>query len=190
MNFINFEAMDIDQQNEDLNFSDDENKGSGKVNNNFIDDSEQKESELSFYRKFVNQTKDPRVAIYEESDDATFVDTRDLQPELYAVENRDVVIFDEFTDYEKYVTKFQKSLSSFEDTRTENSFFDAVIYGLLFKLLEGKSLTKGKVKSVLGTEFYKDFCDVKDKLKLDTSMYGFFDRCTLANELLAKKFFF
>ena len=149
-----------------------------------------KKSELSFYWKFVNQTKDPRLAIYEEGDDETFVDTKDLQPELYAVENRDVVIFDEFTGYEKYVTKFQKSLSSFEDSGTENSFFDAVIYGLLFKLPEGKSLAKDKVESVLGTEFYKDFCDVKDKLKLDTSMYGFFDRCTLANELLAKEIFF
>ena len=46
------------------------------------------------------------------------------------------------------------------------------------------------MESVLGREFYKDVCDIKDKLKLDTSMYGFFDRCTSANELLAKKDFF
>ena len=111
MNFTNFEAMHTDQQSKDLIFSDDENKDSGKVKNNFLDDREQKQSELSFYIKFFNQTKDPKIAIYEEIDDETFVDTRDLQPEMYAAENRDDVIFDEFTGYEMYVTKFRKSLS-------------------------------------------------------------------------------
>ena len=111
MDFTNFEAMHTDQQSKDLIFSDDENKDSGKVKNNFLDDREQKQSELSFYIKFFNQTKDPRIAVYEEIDDETFVDTTDLQPEMYAAENRDDVIFDEFTGYEMYVTKFRKSLS-------------------------------------------------------------------------------
>ena len=57
----------------------------------------------------------------------------------------------------------------------------------MFKLTEGKSLTKDKMESVLGREFYENFCDVKDNLKLYTSLYGFFDRCALANELIAKK---
>ena len=190
MDFIDFETMETDQQNEDLIFSDDENKGSGKVDDNFIDDSELKESEPSFYRNFVDQMKDPRIAIYEEGDDETFVDTRDLQTELYAVKNRDNVIFDEFSSYGKCVHKFKKSLSSFDDSKTENSFFDAVIYGLLFKLTEEKIFTKDKVESVLGREFYKDFCDVKDRLKLDALMYRFFDKCAQTNELLAKKIFF
>ena len=190
MDFINFEVMDTDQQNEDSIFSDDENKDSGKVDNNIIDVSKQKEIELSFYWKFINQTKDPRVAIYEESDDETFVDTRDLQHELYAVENKGDVIFDEFTGYKKYVTISKKPLSSFEDSRTENSFFDGVIYGLYLNFQMEKSLTKDEVESVLGREFYNDFFNVKDKLKLNTSLYGFFDKCFIANELLAKKHFF
>lgn len=44
MDFIDFETMETDQQNEDLILSDDENKGSGKVDNNFIGDSKLKES--------------------------------------------------------------------------------------------------------------------------------------------------
>ena len=106
------------------------------------------------------------------------------------VENRDDVIFDEFSGYEKLITKFKASLSSFEDSKTEKFFFVTIIYGFLFKLSGGKSLTKDKVESVLGRDLYSGFCDVREKLKLDTSMYGFFDRCTLANELLAKKHFF
>ena len=98
---MTFEASETDQQNEDLVFSDDENKDNGKVEDNFADDSEQvDESDFSFYR-FANQTKDPRVAIYEESDDKTFLDTRGFQPELRATEHRENVIFNEFSGYEK-----------------------------------------------------------------------------------------
>ena len=101
-----------------------------------------------------------------------------MQPELYAVENRD-------KKFEK-IQKFKKSLFSFNDNKTENFFFDAIIYGLVFKLSEGKSLTRGKVESVLGRG---NFCDVKDQLKLETSIYGFFDKCAFANELSAKRQF-
>ena len=55
----------------------------------------------------MTQTKDPHVAVYEESDDEDFLDKRDTQVELYAVENRDDVIFGEFSSYEKLVIKFK-----------------------------------------------------------------------------------
>ena len=38
-----------------------------------------------------------------------------------------------------------------------------------------------------GGDFHKDFCEVKDQLKRDTSMYGFFDKCVLVNEFLTRK---
>ena len=201
MDFIDFEAME-DGCNEDLIFSDDENKDSGKVDDTFIDDSKQKENEPDFYRsidqkrdlnelssykKFVNQTRDPGEAIYDDKDDETFVDKRDLQPEPYANKSRESIIFDDFLGHRKFVQKFKKSLSSFEDSKTENSFFDAVIYGLLFKLSGGKSLTRYKVESVLGKEYYNDFCEIKDELKLDTSFYGYFNKSFKANALAAKK---
>ena len=187
MEFIELEASETDQQNEDLTFSDDENKDNSKVDDNFIDDSEQaNEPDFSFYRRFANQTKDPRVAIYEESDGETFLDTRDFQPELYAVEDRERVVFDEFSGYEKSVVKFKKSLSSFSHSNNENSFLDAVIYGLMFKLTEGKIMSRDKVESVLGVDIYKDFCEAKNQLQFDTSLYGFFYKCALANELLTK----
>ena len=135
MEFTDFEAIKIDQQNEDLVFSDDENKDNGKVTDNFVDDSEQAyESDHIFYRRFANQAKDLRLPIYEESDDQTFLDTRDLQPELYATEDREKVNFDEFSGYEKSFEQFKKLLSFFGDTNKENSFFDSIIDGLLFKL--------------------------------------------------------
>ena len=51
MEFINFEAS-VDQQNDELIFLDDDNnndKDTGKVDDNFLDDSEQRnEADLSF----------------------------------------------------------------------------------------------------------------------------------------------
>ena len=43
------------------------------------------------------------------------------------------------------------------------------------------------MESVLGSDFYKYFCEVKDQLKLDTSMCGCFDKCVLMNEFLTRK---
>ena len=87
MEFIDFEATEESrQQNEDLIFSYDENND-GKNTDNFIDDSEEiTDNEPNFYRQFANQTKNPREAIFDESDDKDFLDTRDFQPELYAIE--------------------------------------------------------------------------------------------------------
>ena len=162
MEFTDFEASEIDQENEDLVFSGDENKDNGKVTDNFVDDSEQvNESNLSFCRGFTNQTKDPRVAIYKESDDETYLNTRGLQLELYLIEERERVIFDEFSEYEKSVEKFKKLLSSFSDTNNENSFFDVVIYGLMFKLTEGKIVAKDTVESALEVEFTRIFAKSK-----------------------------
>ena len=129
MDFIDFKAMDTDQQNEQLNFSGDENNDSGKadgnfveeVDGNFIDNTEQ-ESNPSFYRKLINQTKDPHVPVYEESDDEDFLDKRDTQPKLYGFENRDDVIFDEFSGYEKLVTNLKNRFLLLRTVRQKTPF--------------------------------------------------------------------
>ena len=43
------------------------------------------------------------------------------------------------------------------DSRRKNSFFDTVIYGILFKLTDGKSLIRDKVESVLRRGILKGF---------------------------------
>ena len=92
----------------------------------FIDDNDQQREGVSFYRqlespnrardlqnlndypKFPNQTRDPRVAIYE--DDEPFYGTCDTQSELYAPENRGSIEFDNFIVYEKNVKIFKETL--------------------------------------------------------------------------------
>ena len=95
MDFTQFEAIDESQQNETLNFSDDEKTD---WDEKVIDDSEQPMEDVSFYRKFdpenldhyntfTNQTRDPRVMLYE--DDEMFFGTENTQSELCDPEVRE-----------------------------------------------------------------------------------------------------
>ena len=170
----------------------------------FIDDSDQQREGVSFYRqlespnrsrnpqnlndypKFANQTRDPRVAIYK--DDEPFNGTYDIQPELYAPENREGVEFDKFVGYEKNYKKFKETLKNFDGS--DNPFFDSIIYGLMFYLTEGKNINKNKAKEVIGNEFYLELLEIKDDVKLDKMLFGYLNRCFMANEVLAKHNFF
>ena len=93
---------------------------------------------LNDYPKFPNQTRDPRIATYE--DDEPFYGTHDTQPELYAPENRESVEFDNFVGYEKNVKKFKETLKNFDGS--DSPFFDSIIYGLMFYLTERKILIR------------------------------------------------
>lgn len=110
MGFIDFEAK-VAQDNELLSFSDDESNDEGP--SNFIDDDYDVGEERSFYRKFVNQARDPAEEVLD--DDGSHFSTRDLQPEMFDRENRDEVAFDNFDDYGKCADQFKKSLVSFKD---------------------------------------------------------------------------
>ena len=56
-------------------------------------------------------------------------------------------------------------------------FFDTVIFGAMFYKSEGKTIVKDKVKDVLGNDFYNDLLEIKDEIKLDKTIFGYFDRC-------------
>ena len=58
-----------------------------------------------------------------------------MQPEMFYQINREFVEFDEFQSYKKVANKFKETLCSFE-TDSKDSFFNVILYGLLFKLSE------------------------------------------------------
>ena len=102
---------------------------------------------VSFYRKFdpenidhydtdkfTKKTRDPRVVVYK--DNEMFFGTEDMQPELFAHENREDVEFDKFDGFEESVKKFKDTLQNFENTN--NAFFDSIVYGVMFRITEGK----------------------------------------------------
>ena len=179
MDFIQFEAIDESQQNE-INFSDNDDDEKTEQNENFIDDSEQPMEDESFsrtfdpenidqYNKFSNQTRSPKDAVYE--DDGMFFGTEDTQPELFAPEDRERVEFDKFEGFEKSVKKFKDTLQNFKNSG--NPFFDSILYGIMFKISEGKILKKDKANDVLGKNFYEELLEIKDDTQLDKTLWIF-----------------
>ena len=76
---------------------------------------------------------------------------------------------------------------SFQDCDIKNSFFDAILYGLLFKLSEDNKVSKENIKNFLGEEFFDKFMKEKNSLQLNDSLKRFFKKCHLVNDLLETK---
>ena len=57
-------------------------------------------------------------------------------------------------------------------------------------LTEGKVIDKSKIKEVLGNDFYNDLFEITNDIKLDGRIFGYFERCFLANQVLGKWKFF
>ena len=60
----------------------------------------------------------------------------------------------------------------------------------MFYLTEGKNIDKNMAKEVIGNEFYLELLEIEDDIKLDKTLLGYFNRCLMANEVLAKHNFF
>ena len=73
---------------------------------------------------------------------------------------------------------------------SENQFFDAIIYGVMFYKSNGEIIDKNKITEVVGEDFYNDLLEIKDEIKLDRTLFGYFDRSFLANQVVAKHNFF
>ena len=156
MEFVNFEAIDSDQESQE-NFEE-EDILSG--NDNFIDDKsvEGDTTQPSFYR-FVNQIRDLQEAL--NCDGQSHVDHRDFQPEMYLCEPRENVEFDNFEDSAKLSEKFKKSLRTSDDVDKEDSFFGAILFGLLTKLSNNGSFNEQPVAEILDHEFAKKLLSEK-----------------------------
>ena len=149
MDYVGFEAKAENGSDEELVFLE-------KLNdNNFIDDSIQKEAEdaPSFYR-FVNQTRDVSEALND--DNITKLDIRDLQPEMFYHVKGEFVEFDKFDGYKKCSNKFKEILCLFQSD-LHDSFFNAILYGLLFKFSEDNKIDGERVEQILGKEFFENF---------------------------------
>ena len=158
---------------------------------NFTDDTHQQKEGVSFYRclepgKFPNQTRNPEEAVYE--DDDSFFGVEDTQPELYNPVDREFVTFDKYKGFESSAKKFKKTLKNFNDG--DSSFFDAIIYSIMFCKSEEKILEKGKMAEVLWSDIYNELLEIKNKIKLDRTIFGYFDTCFKVNDVISNHNFF
>ena len=49
---------------------------------------------------------------------------------------------------------------------------------------------KIKAREILGEDLYEDILEIKDKIQLDKTLFGFFNRYSKVNEVLSKYKFF
>ena len=64
--------------------------------------------------------------------------------------------------------------------------FYAVVYGLMYCKLNGQKVLLENAKETLGSEFFNEL----KRLRKDHSIFGFFDRCKLINDVLCEYGFF
>ena len=68
---------------------------------------------------------------------------------------------------------------------------DQSFYGLMHKKPEGKEKPLlEKAKYIVGEKLYEELSEIKQEIKLDWSMFGFFGKCFLTNQLLSKHGYF
>ena len=161
---------------------------------NFIDDDEGEEQEdASFYRSvdnnecviFSNQTKNPDDVV-KESEDEYYGE--DDMPELFDPEKREDVEFHLFDNYSDKSQIFENSFLRFGDV--DNQLFYAVLYGIMYCKLSGLSVELQFAERVLGSELFIELKKTKKSTVLDLSIFVFFDRCQVINEVLSEYGFF
>ena len=109
-------------------------------------------------------------------------------PELFDPEEREDVTFDSFESDHDKATKFKQSLACFPDV--ENHFFYAVIYGILFDKLKGQDVKLEKARQTLGEKFFIKLMQIEPTVMLDHSIFGYFERCRLVNDILSEHNYF
>lgn len=137
---------------------------------NFIDDS----TENQPYR-FVNQTHDSAEAL--DDDDGSHLDRRDLHSEMFFGHEQG----------ECWIWWFPWRKQVRWKVFKKDSFFGAVLYGILVKLSGDLETSRGKIMDVLGEDISNKFMKEKGFLQLDDSFDSFFDKCHLVNDLLETK---
>ena len=83
----------------------------------------------------------------------------------------------------KVCRKVLKNLCSFQDD-LEDSFFNAILFGLLFHLSKDNKVCKDKTEEILGKEFFEKFKEKKEMLQLDHSLENFFKKYQVASDFL------
>ena len=148
------------------------------------------ENDESFYRsfdnreefhQFKNQIKNP-VEEHQRSIPKFY--REDDLPEMFLPEDREHVEFDTSAHTKERANNFKKTLKRFESESIENHFFYSVIYGLMFQKTKNPDLDLAK--EILEADSYLQLKEIEPDVMLDHTIFGFFERCTKMNKVLAK----
>ena len=104
---------------------------------------------------------------------------------MFSLEDRNHVEFDNSECTKEIANNFKKTLQRFINKSIESHFFYSVVYGLISQKTEKKT-NFDQLKEILGHNFYLVLKEIEPDVMLDHTIFGFFERCSIMNEVLAK----
>ena len=104
---------------------------------------------------------------------------------MFSLEDRNHVEFDNSECTKEIANNFKKTLQRFINKSIESHFFYSVVYGLISQKTEKKT-NFDQFKEILGHNFYLALEEIEPDVMLDHTIFGFFERCSIMNEVLAK----
>ena len=149
----------VDEDDVDMN-KDGEHFVGNQDNIDFINNSNISVDE-NFYREFENASGNLDEPV---DDYLDWIDHRDLQPENYLVfdTQRDKIEFDEFDNVKARAKKFRSKCFLYEKG-SKDSFYNAVLYAIVFKLSYTKHFItdENEIEKIIGKETFHCFKKIK-----------------------------
>ena len=104
---------------------------------------------------------------------------------MFLPEDRDHVEFDNSECTKERANNFRKTLQCFDNKLIENHFFYSMVDGLMSEKTKNRP-NFDQFKEILGQDFYLALKEIEPDVMLDHTIFGFFERCSIMNEVLAK----
>ena len=104
---------------------------------------------------------------------------------MFLPEDRDHVEFDNSECTKERANNFRKTLQRFDNKLIENHFFYSMVDGLMSEKTKNRP-NFDQFKEILGQDFYLALKEIEPDVMLDHTIFGFFERCSIMNEVLAK----
>ena len=151
----------------------------------FIDDSNVYEQNLSDYYGFTNVTREYDDAIQDsfEDFDYTSQEASNYNSEISDLPPR----IDKFKDFEYRVKKFKNTSINPHGLNNENSLFYSILYAVRFYLTIKCDLVEDEqIKVDTGGKIYDKIHPLKSFLKLNLDIFTFENQCQTINQILSE----
>ena len=176
--FVEFEAVDVDRNSRQI--QDEGEDGPSVSDNEFIDDSEQPQSDYSCFTNVTRTYEDVMADIenFEDLDARHYFDSDDDEDELH-----------NFSNFKAKVRLFRESLICPHGLENPDSFFYAILYAIRHKFTEKVDFLNDEdcLKQDVGQALFDDLFEIKSQLRLDgEDRLNFENQCFKINKILSR----
>ena len=178
--FIELEAVDVDRSSSSRQIEDEGEDCLSVSDNEFIDDSEQPQSDYSCFTNVTRTYEDamPDIENFEDFDARHYFDSDNDEDELH-----------NFSNFEAKARLFRESLICPYGLENLDSFFYAILYAIRHKFTEKVDFLQDEdcLKQDVGQALFDDLFEIKSQLRLDgEDRLNFENQCFKINKILSK----